>query len=940
MHSEWSAAALSAWGKTARDGENAVLPLVRHLEDTAAMAAELWDHWLPEAVKIEIGRDLPGGSLDARALFTFLAGVHDIGKLTPAFAVKITYSRGYQWVLDQMSRHDLVIPPRRSSDPLPPHGLLSQLILRRWLRHIESPSGARRRPWQLDSFAGPVGAHHGVPPTSLQITRVQQDRDIAPTEAWRQAQDEVLGEMARRTGVLGRLPEILDHPLALQGQIVLAGAIVVADWLASDQVRFPFDDDESSDQRAARVLAGWELPSPWRPQAPTHEPDQHLEARFPGLAAHGIRPLQAAATQAAAEMSRPGLLIIEAGMGEGKTEAALLAAERLAARFGLGGVFFALPTQATSDGIFPRLRDWVQTLGMPVTSMFLAHGKAALNDDYRKLAARGRVVGVGEPEDASETNAVVTSWLRGRRRGVLANFVAGTIDQVLFAALSARFVQLRQAGLAGKVVVIDEVHAADAFMRVYLERALAWFAAHRTPVILLSATLPPAIRQSLVSAYADDEEVSGLTGDAYPRLTIVDDSVRVRPVEPTAGRRARLVVRATEDWLGEVCRAVEAGGCVAVVHNTVGRAQDSYERLVELLGGGRVQLLHSRFLSTARADRERRLRELLGPPLADGSSPHRPRGFVVVGTQVLEQSLDIDVDLMVSDLAPVDLILQRAGRIHRHDRRTGSRPDSLAEATLLLTGYRSGLEGPPVLDENSARIYGKASLLRALAALEPHLAGQPIGIPTDIPRLVALAYSPGQPCPVGWEDAWAVAESSHATKLARQRADAQPFLLPMPTAQSSMVGLLDSRGSEPDDDGSARSGARVRDTDESIEVVVVRSVGGQLKPMPEAGLPAETILPTELASPDDEVARRLAACTLRLPSSMTRIWPDSSGTPAIDRVIRDLERQGDHLHGWSQSPWLKGELVLIFDDQNTAVVDGWELTYDADRGLRHTKPKG
>lgn len=935
----WSSAVASAWGKTSRD-DIAVLPLVRHLADSAAMAGVLWDDWLAQSIKDEISRSLPDGLADGRKLYTFLAGVHDIGKLTPAFARQITFSPGYQWVLDDMARHDLVCPlPRRPGSP-PRHCLLGHWILTEWFGELTEGSRKDRRRI-ANGYASPIGSHHGVPPTYRQLNQVNEALDIAPTSAWSRAQAEVLTGMARQSGALSRLPEWLGRPLPLPSQMALAGAIVVADWLASDQARFPFGNEQSSQARAEHVLSGWDLPRPWRATTPCDDPARLLAKRFPALTDSTVRPLQEGAIAAAKSMTRPGLMIIEAGMGEGKTEAALLAAEHLASRFGSGGVVFALPTQATSDGIFPRLRDWVQTLGIPATSMSLAHGKAALNEDYRELAARGRFVGVGDTDDELNSIPIVTSWLRGRRRGVLANFVAATIDQVLFTALSARFVHLRHLALAGKIVVVDEVHAADTFMRVYLCRALGWFAAHGTSVILLSATLPPHIRAELIDGYAEGTPVGDVNDVAYPRITLFDSRLRSLPIQPSRDRRARLYVRLAERWQEEVCRAVAAGGCVAVVHNTVDRAQATYDELCSRVGAERVTLLHSRFLSTARVERERRLREMLGPPGSDGNSSDRPRGYVVIGTQVLEQSLDIDLDLMVSDIAPIDLLLQRGGRVHRHRRAAGARPASLAEPTLLIAGVETSDAGrPPTLDSGAVAVYGKAALLRALVVLHPHLRGCAIDLTTDLPNVVAEAYRADLPSPIGWEGDWLTAEKTRLANETRMREEAAPYLLPPPNNQSAMVGLLVSRSDEPDDDGSARSRARVRDTDESIEVIVVRRSGGQVTPMPEAGLPEGTILPTELGSPADDVARRLAACTVRLPAAMTPPWRDGGGYMAIDRVINDLEKHCSQLQGWSQSPWLKGELVLILDECNRAVIDGWELTYDADHGLRHTKKRG
>ena len=222
-------------------------------------------------------------------------------------------------------------------------------------------------------------------------------------------------------------------------------------------------------------------------------------------------------------------------MGVGKTEGAFLAAEALAARFGQGGVYFGLPTMATANPMFERTLEWLSGSLGDSASVALAHGKAGLNDTYTGLL-RDNFRGQVYDDDAGHGQPVVNSWLRGRRRAGLADFVVGTIDQGLFAALKAKHVALRHLGLAGKVVVFDEVHAADTYMREYLKRALTWLGAYQTPVILMSATLPPHQRDEYVAAYAwgSGDREPGITDhlDRYPRLTRYDGVLSDRLVEP------------------------------------------------------------------------------------------------------------------------------------------------------------------------------------------------------------------------------------------------------------------------------------------------------------------------------------------------------------------------------------------------------------------------
>ena len=214
-------------------------------------------------------------------------------------------------------------------------------------------------------------------------------------------------------------------------------------------------------------------------------------------------PVQAAAVQIALGMADPGLMIIEAPMGEGKTEAALAAAEILAATTGAGGCFLALPTRATSDAAFPRMLNWLERVPdadreRGALAVGLAHGKARFHTDFQDLMKVGRSVGIELDGEPQTRELAAHRWLSGRKKALLSSFVVGTIDQLLFAALKSRHLALRHLGLAGKVVIIDEAHAYDVYMSQYLDRALEWLAAYRVPTIVLSATLPGRRRKEML----------------------------------------------------------------------------------------------------------------------------------------------------------------------------------------------------------------------------------------------------------------------------------------------------------------------------------------------------------------------------------------------------------------------------------------------------------
>ena len=190
-------------------------------------------------------------------------------------------------------------------------------------------------------------------------------------------------------------------------------------------------------------------------------------------------------------------------MGEGRTEAALAAAEVLATRFGCGGVVFALPTMATADAMVDRFMRWLPLAAQSAQPFFLAHSKSPLNPT---LAAMKRMSpAIGDRDGCGADVAVALEWLTGRKKGMLANFVVGTMDQVLFAGLRSRHLVLRHLALVGKVVVIDEVHAADVHMSVFLHDVLRWLGAYGVPIVPLSATLSPARRRGIAGRVRQGE---------------------------------------------------------------------------------------------------------------------------------------------------------------------------------------------------------------------------------------------------------------------------------------------------------------------------------------------------------------------------------------------------------------------------------------------------
>lgn len=617
-------------------------------------------------------------------------------------------------------------------------------------------------------------------------------------------------------------------------------------------------------------------------------------------------------------------------MGAGKTEAALVCAEILAAKTKRTGVFFALPTQATSDGIFPRLLDWIKNLDTDsVHAIELAHGKAQFNEDYQALRLFGGDANVGEDED---DGVIVHQWFGGPKKTLLADFVAGTIDQLLLAALKQKHVMLRHLGLAGKVVVIDECHAYDAYMGQYLYRALNWLGAYQVPVIVLSATLPVSKRQAVVNAYLNsepstnsqtsqsdplgrskyqpDQPADWMASHNYPLITYTDGGqVRQKVVSMDGVSREVLLDYIGEDELADrLDDLLSGGGCAGIMINTVKRAQQMARKLRERFGEETVRLLHSRFLAPDRAKKELELIRELGKP---GEDRKRPEKRIIVGTQVLEQSLDIDFDVLVTDICPMDLLLQRIGRLHRHHR---TRPEKLKVARCLIIRVDD-----EAFEAGTATVYGEYLLLRTKALL-PHR----LILPDDISQLVQDAYDDERhlfPEPPGYQEAKRKQDGLIADKEKR----AQDFQIdpPWPGPWQNLASWLDTDVSD------RRGEAAVRDTDESLEVLLVQAKDkGRLCLLPWVENGRE-IPPNEM--PDAKCAQAIARQSVRLPPELCKPW-------VIDKTIEELERLNiERLSEWQKSHWLKGALALILDDKYSARLCGYRLTYDQEYGLIYEK---
>lgn len=739
------------WAKLERDQKAppAYHPLICHLIDVGSAAEAIWrdavSPWTKKRITTALG--LPNEDAAGRWL-TFIVATHDVGKACPPFQHRKETPPELRALLNDARLVESSTPPL--TDKPVSHGAVSEKALQDDLVALFGWSDK-----VAAVIATAVGGHHGRFHGESAIS------DFGPSILGKSRWTDARHTLLRTLETLfappkATPPRTIDNAAAMW----LAGLVSAADWIGSNATYFTYKVPDLRVPGAAPPtfdVGAYQIEARARAEKALSE----LGWKGHTVAASGLTPLTfvelfpfittpAPVQTVVVDLAAPGdassdgpsLAVIEAPMGEGKTEAALYLLDHWAMR-GQVGAYIGLPSQATSNQMFGRVRDYLARRyddADGAVTLQLLHGHAALSAEFRLLFEEkvkpfipSNIDADGEKEvkdDADQPSVVASEWFTHRKQGLLAPFGVGTVDQALMAVLSAKHVFVRLFGLGGKTVVIDEVHAYDTYMSVLLERLLAWLGALGCSVVLLSATLPSRRRADLVASFIEGAtgvkraDQPGAEAAPYPRVTwtttnATASTLRVAHVA-TSGRGQKdlhVVHLSAEETVvgapgtvfalaGKLRDALARGGCAAVICNTVGRAQEVYEALAAEFSGHDdapiLSLLHARMPFDQREKREREALIRFGKPGAlvdvDGVSTlvERPHHAVLVSTQIIEQSLDLDFDLMVSDLAPIDLLLQRSGRLHRHLR---ERPIGLEQATLWLCA--------PVLDGDGVPTFAR-----------------------------------------------------------------------------------------------------------------------------------------------------------------------------------------------------------------------------------------
>jgi CRISPR-associated endonuclease/helicase Cas3 len=542
-----------------------------------------------------------------------LAAIHDIGKVSPGFQKKISIENVRKLCPKLAEMH-------KSFEEA--HAVVSEATIKSVFKNA--------------MLAEIAGAHHGERRTQV----FNEPNSCYGGEKWFEERKRLLKALECK------FCSFSDHKIDELQRNILSGFVCVSDWIASDESFFNPDLKEDAEAVAEKAVnaCGW--------RKPNLKQDLSFKEIF-GFEPNSIQKSFADSVRI------PGLYILEAPMGAGKTEAALYAAYTLISSGQNNGLYFGLPTKLTSDKIHERVQSFLEKVSLEKENAILAHSSAWLN------------LGGGEEFETGN------SWFHPRKRSLLAPFGVGTIDQALLGVLCVKHFFVRLFGLSGKVVILDEVHSYDAFTGILLDELVRTLREIACTVIILSATLTKDRKKSFLPTATPNES------NDYPLISIETNASSFFTAPEYSDSKTINITIEKQDIrkLSEIAvERASSGQCVLVVTNTVPKSQEFYSAIKATMKGNPFPagLLHSRFPAFRRREIEDEWINKLG------KEGNRPKGCILVGTQILEQSIDIDSDFLMTEIAPSDMLLQRIGRLWRHQRNNSERGGcELPEAVII-----------------------------------------------------------------------------------------------------------------------------------------------------------------------------------------------------------------------------------------------------------------
>ena len=678
-----------------------------------------------------------------RKWFSFCLLLHDLGK----------FARSFQNLSDSQLSPKLVVLDK-SCIYNERHDTLGFLLWKEKLRkRLTDIFDTDKLSQQIEAWLQIVCGHHGKPPkkSSNSSWGCWKEEDEKAAESY-------IREVARLwlpdLSPLGSINK--DEMKHLSWQ--LAGYAVLADWLGSRQEDFPYHNERMP------------LPDYWEEKAlPAAEsvlksnlPRTSPAAKFESVQKmfsfiEELTPLQEFA-QDVELVDSPQLFLLEDLTGAGKTEAAMILVHRLMGKGLAKGVYVGLPTMATANAMYERLAKSYDCLfevnKETKPSLVLAHSARRLSDAFvESVTLKEQEGDQGYDKGESSASAYCNAWLAdNNKKALLADVGIGTIDQALFGVIPVAHQSLRLLGLSNKVLLVDEVHAYDSYTRGLLSTLLKAHARQGGSAILLSATLPQCFRKELLTGFAKGlgVEPPEISKENYPLATHFSaSSLEEKPMATrhTAKRSLQIVnLDGKEKVLQLIQNSIASGKCICWIRNTVKAARQAYYEIAQAhwSDSSKLTLFHSRFAMIDRRKIESDVLKRFGKE----SDEKERKGQVLVATQVVEQSLDLDFDIMITDLAPLDLIVQRAGRLQRHTRDSDGNPvdcEQRGEARLYLLSpdpervedqnwLKDLLPGTQAVYEDSGKLWLTAKTL---------LNRKCLSMPEDLRSLVEAIYGEG-----------------------------------------------------------------------------------------------------------------------------------------------------------------------------------------------------
>lgn len=737
------------WGKAAQSYQDNIgasyhlLPY--HSLDVAAVGYELLQQ---NPAYLRYFSKLTGiNESDLIQWFSFLLALHDLGKFTESFQhLKSELFEQLQQRtsnLEYSERHD-------SLGWLMWNEHVRDVLLRREFIYKKPRSTGLA----IDIWIAAMVGHHGQPPIpTLSHARYHYLNEVHDFAAVTQFLDDLIPVLLNTST---RFPDCDKEQLKLASWW-LSGFAVLSDWLGSNTQFFPYvsqamslkDYWQDALSKARKAIQATELFN-----NPIHNSLGLADLLQIAPQEAVATPLQTLASELPL-VNSPHLLILEDVTGAGKTEAAILLTHRLMQAGQGSGLYFALPTMATANSMYMRMKNVYRQLftNSANPSLILAHGASDMVKDFREsvlpIAAQ---TSDDYGDNTTPAGAHCNVWLAdNRKKALLADVGIGTIDQALLAILPSRHQSLRLLGLLDKVLLADEIHASDAYQHELLLSLLRAHAAAGGSAILLSATLPEKQRQALIKAFAQGcgwqvPLLAKTDAASYPLLSCLNSAGLQ---ETVVGTRASVEREVQVKFLSEpsavegvLAEAVQQGQCVAWIRNTVKDAIEAYQTLSAQHPDWQIELFHARYALGDRLEIEKKVVERFDK----SSSANTRHGRILIATQVIEQSLDLDFDYLISDLAPIDLMIQRAGRLRRHSRdQQGNRisgKDQRGQAVLHI--YAPDLSAPPTHNwyasffPNAQKVYDHHGQLWLTAQLLKQRGG--FKMPQDARSLIEGVY--------------------------------------------------------------------------------------------------------------------------------------------------------------------------------------------------------